>query len=169
MSNILDLMRAGSVKRFHIVNTIRTQTLAEHQYGVAVLAGEIAERLGLDAPAVASVVAAAIVHDSGETRSGDLPTPTKKKLRRAFGEAFDDILAEFDIPLSLPPSVKTILKCADYLESMIFLMEHKVGRHADVVMDDIMSDAFAFFDRSGDPGRIAGMVWSDMQNAAYEI
>lgn len=169
MSNIHDLMRAGSVKRFHIVNTTRTQTLAEHQYGVAILAGEIATRLGLDAPAVALVVAAAIVHDSGETRSGDLPTPTKKKLREAFGTAFDAVLAEYDIPMHIPAHVKVILKCADYLESMTFLMEHKVGRHADAVMDDIMTDALGFFSKYGDTGRIANQVWSDLQNAAYEI
>lgn len=169
MSKIHELMRAGSVKRFHIVNTSRIQTLAEHQYGVAILSGEIAERLGFDAPAVALVVAAAMVHDSGETRSGDLPTPTKKKLREAFGDAFDDVLAQYDIPMSIPAHVKTILKCADYLESMSFLIEHKVGRHADAVMDDIMADAFEFFDRAGEVGRVAQQVWSDLQNAAYEI
>lgn len=170
MSKIHELMRAGSVKRFHIVNTTRTQTLAEHQYGVAILAGEIGERLGFAAPAVASLVAAAIVHDSGETRSGDLPTPTKKKLREAFGTAFDEVLAQYDIPMVIPANIKAILKCADYLESMTFLLEHKVGRHADVVMDDIMNDAFKFFDSQSDAlRRAAHCVWSDLQNAAYEI
>ena len=169
MSKIHDMMRAGSVKRFHIVNTTRIQTLAEHQYGVAILAGEIASRLNLDTAAVASVMAAAIVHDVGECRSGDIPTPTKRRLREKLGEPFDEVLDQFDVKIDKTPQVKAILKCADFLESMVFLMEHKVGRHADVVMGDIMDDAFKYFAGCGDIGCMANRVWSDIQNAVYEI
>lgn len=169
MLKIHELMRAGSVIRFHIVNTVRHQTLAEHQYGVAVLAGEIAGRLGLPPAVVASLVAAAVVHDAGECRTGDIPTPTKRRLREKLGEPFDQVLDQFDVPVYLAGDSKNILKCADFLESMIFLMEHKVGRHADVVMDDIMNDAFLFFDGCGSVGRVANQIWSDMQNAVYEI
>lgn len=166
-----DILRAGSVKRFHIVNTTRVQTLAEHQYGVAVIASEIAHRMGFDASIAATVMSVAILHDAGEARTGDLPTPTKKRLRSMFGGDFDAALAEFDHPSAvvLPAQVKSILKCADYLESMVFLMEHKVGRHADAVMDDIMGDAFDFFERSGEAGRVSHQIWSDIRNAVYEI
>jgi 5'-deoxynucleotidase YfbR-like HD superfamily hydrolase len=114
-------------------------------------------------------VAAAIVHDSGESRSGDIPTPAKKKLRRAFGAKFDDLLAEFDVPMDVDALGRTIIKCADYLESMIFLEEHQVGRHANAVMVDIMDDAGAFFGAAGEPGRISNQIWSEWQNARYEF
>jgi len=169
MSKIHDLMRAGSVKRFHIVNTTRTQTLAEHQYGVAILTGEIAARLGLEPAAVASLVAAAIVHDSGETRTGDIPTPTKRRLREALGAPFDKVIDQFDVPITVGVAHKHIMKCADFLESMVFLMEHKVGRHADIVMDEIMNDAFEYFSKCDRIGRVANQVWSDIQHAVYEI
>jgi len=164
-----DILRAGTVKRFHIVNTTRVQTLAEHQWGVAILACEIASRMGWPDSDVARLALLSIVHDAGETRTGDVPTPTKTRLRDALGSAADDVLAQFDSVLEVPRPFKAVMKCADYLESMIFLQEHKVGRHADVVMDDIMTHAMRYFDLVGEPGRIAMVVWSEIQNAIYEI
>lgn len=164
-----DIIRAGTVKRFHIVNTTRIQTLAEHQWGVAVLACEIAGRLGWDDAAVARLALLSIVHDAGEVRTGDVPTPTKARLREALGSSADEVLAQFDPTLDVSKPFKAVMKCADYLESMIFLMEHKVGRHSDAVMDDIMTHAFRHFDLVGEPGRIANQIWSEIQNAVYEI
>lgn len=164
-----DILRAGTVKRFHIVNTTRVQTLAEHQYGVAVLACEIAGRLGWEDAAVARLALLSIIHDAGETRTGDVPTPTKARLRDATGSVADAVFAQFDPVVHVGHEEKCVMKCADYLESMIFLMEHKVGRHADVVMDDILTHGFRFFDLSGETGRVAGQIWSEIQNAAYEI
>lgn len=166
-----DIIRAGTVKRFHIVNTTRIQTLAEHQWGVAILACEIAGRLGWDDAAVARLALLSIVHDAGETRTGDVPTPTKTRLREALGSSADEVMAQFDPSryIAVDPMDKAVMKCADYLESMIFLMEHKVGRHADAVMDDIMTHAFRHFDLVGEPGRISHQIWSEIQNAVYEI
>lgn len=169
MLKLHDLMRAGSVKRFHMVNTTRIQNNAEHMYGVAVLAGEIGARLGLEPPAVASLVAAAIVHDAGEARSGDLPAMTKRRLRKALGKAFDDVMDQWDAPKPADLLLKGILKCADLLEAMIFLQEHKVGRHADAAMAYMMDDSFRFFDLAGEAGRISHQIWSEIQNAHYEI
>ena len=169
MLKIHDLMRAGSVKRFHIVNTTRIQSLADHQYGVAVLAGELSKRLGLNVAAQARVVASAIVHDAGEARSGDIPTPAKKKLRRAFGEKFDELLAEYDVLMTMHDQDKLIIKCADYLESMIFLQEHTVGRHAETVLEDIIKNAFEFFDNCDAVGTAAYTIWYDILRAEYEI
>lgn len=164
-----DILRAGTVKRFHIVNTTRTQTLAEHQWGVAVLACEIAGRAGLDSATVARLALLSIVHDAGETRTGDVPTPTKMRLREALGSLPDDVLAQFDPVLVVEPELKTIMKCADYLESMVFLVEHKVGRHADAVMADITSNAMDYFAGADRFGQVAHEIWTEIQNATYEI
>lgn len=173
MSNLKlhDVLRAQTVKRFHIVNTSRVQMLAEHQYGVAVLATEIANRLGWASDVVNAVTSAAIFHDAGEARTGDLPTPTKRRLREACGESFDATLAQFDPEFmkSMPKAIEVVLKCADFLESMWFLDEHQVGRHANAVMGDILTDAHEFFDRAGEAGRIAAQIWSELQNAVYDI
>lgn len=171
MLKLHDILRAGTVKRFHLVNTTRVQTLAEHQYGVAILASEIANRAGWAHDKVAAIACVALVHDADEVRTGDIPTPTKKRMRAKFGAAFDDVLGEFD-PLqgeSLSAGVAVILKCADYLESILFLGEHRVGRHAETVMDDIYEDALAYFDRAGEYGVIARQILSELENAVYEI
>ena len=165
------MLRAGSVKRFHIVNTTRVQTLAEHQYNVAIFAAEICRLMGFDDQTIASVTQLALLHDIGEVRTGDIPTPTKKVLRGAFGSDFDGVLAQFDaVDVSdLPAHIKAILKCADYLDSMFFLGEHKVGRHADAVMADILNDADDFFRKAGTPGTYARRIWGDLEHAVYRI
>lgn len=171
MLKLHDILRAGTVKRFHLVNTTRVQTLAEHQYGVAILATEIANRAGWPHDKVAAVAYMALVHDADESRTGDIPTPTKKRMRAKFGAAFDDVLGEFD-PLrgeSLSAGVAVILKCADYLESILFLGEHRVGRHAEFVYDDIYADAMDYFNCNRDFGSIAIQVLSELENAVYEI
>lgn len=172
MLTLQDILRAGTVKRWHLVNTTRVQNLAEHQFGVAVLASELAERMGYSDQDVANITAAALLHDADEARTGDIPTPTKKRIKAEFGnDAFDVALGEFALPHTkeLPEEVANLIKCADYLESMLFLSEHKVGRHADVVMEDIMEDAHQFFNRAGEPGRHAVKLFSELQNASYEI
>lgn len=160
------------MKRWHLVNTTRVQSLAEHQFGVAILASEIAQRMGLAPQIVANVAAAALLHDADEVRTGDIPTPTKKRIKSHFGcDAFDVALGEFALPHTggLPPAIHTIIKCADYLESLVFLAEHKVGRHADAVMDDIGHDADTYFTQAGEAGAVAASLWSELQNAVYEI
>lgn len=160
------------MKRWHLVNTTRVQSLAEHQFGVAILASEIAQRMGLVPQTVANVAAAALLHDADEVRAGDIPTPTKRRIKNHFGDdAFDVALGEFALPQTgdLPPMIRVIIKCADHLESLVFLSEHRVGRHADAVMDDIAHDAEVYFSEAGEPGRIAAKLWSELQNAVYEV
>ena len=43
--SIKDLLRAGHVKRWQIVRTVRDQTLAEHSFNVAMISIELAEIL----------------------------------------------------------------------------------------------------------------------------
>lgn len=171
MLELHDILRASTIKRFHIVNTTRAQTLAEHQYGVSVLAGEIAGRMGMEGDRCMMVMVLALYHDSAEAKTGDIPTPIKKTLRREVGAMFDNVLDQYDHPLLgyAAGDIKTILKCADYLESMHFLSEHGLGRHADAVMADILDDALAYFATAGRPGEIANQIWSELQNAVYTI
>ena len=43
-----DMMRAQHVKRFHIVNTTKSQSVAEHSFNVALIARAIAIKMGFD-------------------------------------------------------------------------------------------------------------------------
>lgn len=171
MLALQDILRAGTIKRWHIVNTARVQTNAEHQYNVAILTQEICRRLGY-APSVSlQLVALALVHDAGECKTGDIPTPAKRMLRSKLGAAFDAALAVFDVENTqlLPVPYKTVLKCADYLDSMLFLKENKVGRHADFVLEDILKSATEYFSASGEIGDHAAQLYRELSQVEYVL
>ena len=171
MLKLHDMLRSGAVKRWHMVNTTRIQTLAEHQHNVTLLSLEIASRLGIvDSTNMLGVVFYALVHDSAETRLGDMPSPTKAKLKKRTGIDFNEVFADFEpVEMKPTPEIQLVVKCADHLEGVLFLSEHRVGRHSDIVHDSICTEAEAFFGGAGDTGRIARQILSEVQNAMYEI
>lgn len=116
-------------------------------------------------------MAAALVHDAGECKTGDIPTPFKKELRHQFGPTFEAMLAKYDPveALGLPAQVVVILKCADYLDSLLFLDENRVGRHANAVFDDILACAKRYFGAQGVVGALAHDLFYEISNAEYEI
>lgn len=171
MLKLQDILRAGTIKRWHIVSTAREQTLAEHQYNVAILTQELCRRLRY-APAVSLRLSAlALVHDAGECKTGDIPTPAKKLLRKELGHSFDEVMNRFDVESTddLPDEYKRVLKCCDYLDSMLFLSENGVGRHAEAVLADILSSGGRYFAETGDVGRQAFLLWEELKNAEYKI
>lgn len=171
MLKLQDILRAGTIKRWHIVNVAREQTLAEHQYNVAILTQELSRRCG-HAPAVGlRLLALALVHDAGECKTGDIPTPAKKLMRKELGQSLDEVLNRFDVEPtdSLPTEYKQVLKCADYLDSMLFLGENQVGRHAAAVMADIMQSAVAYFSSCGTVGDHAAQLFRELSTEEYDI
>ena len=66
---------ASGVKRWHTVRTVYSQNLAEHSYEVAL----IVARCGGSSAAVI----AALEHDLGESETGDVPAPFKRKYQNA--------------------------------------------------------------------------------------
>lgn len=130
------IMRLQSVKRWHMIDTTRQQTLAEHSANVALLAGYIATTSpGLYFGHSAEVTAAALMHDLDEVFIGDIPTHTK----RASAKLFDELkrLGREVLPQSMQPGLdertKTMIKCADLADGIRFIRLHGVGvtaRHA---------------------------------------
>lgn len=172
MLKLQDILRSGSVTRWHLVNTIKQQTLGQHQYNVAMLSLEIASRMGItDHSQLLSIIFYALTHDSSEARIGDIPTPTKRKLKERTGVDFNQVFMDFDVADSrmVDSTAQQIVKCADHLDGLFFLGEHRVGRHADKVMDDITTEAIAYFRGAGDTGAIATQILSEIENAVYEI
>lgn len=126
--NIQDHLRAGDVTRWHIVATARKQSLAEHQFNVAMIARAIGEEMHLD---IALITEIALFHDMDEVVIGDIPTPTKERLNK------------YNIKWPGPktdthwPEVH-VVKCADLIEAMWFLENNGIGRHADQVKTGIV-------------------------------
>lgn len=76
-------MRGGRVRRYHTVDTIAPQSVAEHSYGVAWLV----YLLSGETPSVALLMAA-LSHDIAECVTGDIPAPAKRSL--GIGRQFDE-------------------------------------------------------------------------------
>lgn len=145
---LYDFLRVGHVKRWHNVNTIRQQTVAEHSYMVTIMAMHMAKKMGADPLFVMIVAAHSLFHDSAEVVLGDTPTPAKRFIRSFTenGSLFDDM------EKSLMPGVPYIsglegalvgdwarreplqfVKVADRIEAAHWISENGAGNHAEIV------------------------------------
>lgn len=131
-----DLLRLQHVRRWHIVNVIKEQTVADHSWAVGLIAMKLLERAD-EAQFSAQAAQYAIVHDLDEVFVGDIPTPTKKALGFDVPE---DLLPEVkQIIDATPMAVKMAVKLADFIEAEYFLVDHGVGPHAADVRKGIYS------------------------------
>lgn len=130
---LADVLRADSVKRWQIVDVLRGQSLAEHTYGVAMIAARLCKRYGMD-PAVGMV--AALLHDMPEVITGDIPTPVKQVL--GVRERIDQIEARIKfVGMSVhdfDDRIRDVVKQADLIEACYFLHHRRgSGQHAESV------------------------------------
>lgn len=134
-------LRACHVKRWHIVECTKIQTVAEHSFNVALLTEEICKLVDADQHTKSAAINYAIHHDIPEVVLGDLPTSVKS----VFG---DDAICEVEkVAEVLDPQsnidsyeVHRVVKLADLLDSVIFLAQHGVGTHARKVREVIIKD-----------------------------
>lgn len=148
MLTLYDYLRAGHVKRWHIVNTATTQSIAEHSYLVAIIAMHLAKAKGAPEPVIHQAAVWALFHDAVEIRTGDIPTPAKRLLREADREPEGadlgpDIFERIDMTL-MPQApfindgepcelVEQCVEMADAIEAAHWIRENGLGRHASIV------------------------------------
>lgn len=131
MIKIQDVMRAGHIKRWNIINTTRTQTLAEHMYNVAMITHHMCMELDMNPN---RMLTWALIHDIPEVVCGDIPTPTKRRIKdmgfdmETLFETIDPTYAS--TKYSLSEWELQLVKAADLMESIWFLEENGAGRHA---------------------------------------
>lgn len=133
-------LRVGHVRRWHIVRVARDQTIAEHMYRVALIVGEICDRLGVNQELTHLANSWALVHDIVEVVAGDTPTPTKKLVDKTTGMHDTMNLVELSVDDSVYalyvhlekffPLVLKIVKIADLMEAVDFLSVEGMGSHA---------------------------------------
>ena len=112
------LYRAGIVKRWHTNLTLKEQSIAEHQWAVAMICTELR-------PGNLPLLSAALVHDLGESITGDLPymgkrlfpplKTTSEIAERRFATRHE--LVHIDV---LSPENQHCLKWADMFEALLF-------------------------------------------------
>lgn len=152
MIKIQDVLRAGHIKRWNIVNTSREQTLAEHLFNVALIAQSIADDMEFSDFERHLMLAWSLSHDIPEVVCGDTPTPTKKRMKDQ-GFDMESTYCEVDpVYANLHGMVKEneliykIVKMADLIESVHFLSENGVGRHAAQVHDNVQNSMHKHLD-----------------------
>lgn len=141
-----DLLALSDVKRWAIVHTIRTQSVAEHSFRVAVLAMSICERLEIPDPKhnfhFGQLLAWALMHDAPEGMTGDIDGKFKRdnpEVRAMIMQA--ELLA---YPWVDPPNdeVKWIVKVADYIETSTFIQRNGIGPVADDIFHELEANLF---------------------------
>ena len=120
MSEQSEVIAAGMVQRWHTVPGLN-QTIAEHSWGVAMLV------LLQHPTASRELLAAALLHDIHEVVIGDIPSPAKIAIPELIGiesKIRNDFLNQHSLtePL-LNSNEKAILKKADKLEALLFVMQ----------------------------------------------
>lgn len=124
---MLRLRRLSIIPRWATVPTIHGQSVAEHSFHVAWIAGWLGGHSKSNTFDLARLLWAAIIHDDPEAVSGDIASPYKKdpaisKAIKAHEELMGYGLWGVE---GLTPQEKVILKVADLLEALLFIHEER--------------------------------------------
>ena len=123
IARVTAILKSATVQRYHTENTVHKQSVGEHTYDVMWLVYLLTN----GAPSV-SLLLAALMHDTPEYVTGDIPAPVKSN-SPAVKHACDDLEAEWfeiigieDASDQLTKREKKILKTADVLSGCLFCM-----------------------------------------------
>lgn len=120
------LMQFGQTQRYHTEVLLKPQDVGQHSFNVAWLCWLLSEK-----EPSADLIMAALAHDAGERKTGDLPSPTKKAT--GLGDQFDELERRYVeragyVQGRLSLIERQILKLADTLEGCYFcLREVRLG------------------------------------------
>jgi len=124
--DIKKLLQAGEVVRYHNHSGIDKQTLAQHQWGVAMIVHHLEPHSGV------ALLMTALTHDLAEYHTGDLPAPVKwsnPQIKEMLDKMEDDWLAERGVKFLLSPKENFILSLADKFEGMWFCVQQMKNGH----------------------------------------
>ena len=110
---------AGAVKRYHVKRTHRSQSIAEHTFGMLMLIKQI------NPMCTKNVMNAVLHHDLPELFTGDIPAPIKR-VHPELGPLMDSIEEDLaplfqDFLITVPEAI--LLKWADRMELVLWCLE----------------------------------------------
>jgi len=167
---IESVMRLQAVKRWHMIDTTRTQNLAEHSANVAVLAAMIA----FSAPnfwfdSHTSIAMAALVHDIAEAFTGDIPSHTKKHLSGIKELEAAVVHPIFELGLEINDHSKALIKLCDLADGIRFVRLHGVDMTAAHAQEGLEDQLIEKMDALTDwPQNVVDHVRSHVMFYAYE-
>lgn len=138
------VMRLQAVKRWHMVDYTRTQTLAEHSANVALLAMLIARTAPIEWFDTHTVVAAAaLVHDTPEVFTGDIPSHTKRHLPGV--RDLEARVSHVNFHVEANVHTRRLIKLCDLADGIRFIRLHGVditAVHAQEGLEDQLAARF---------------------------
>lgn len=142
------VMRLQAVKRWHMIETTRVQTLAEHTANVSLLAVAIA----ITSPGMffqtADIGLAALVHDASESLIGDIPTHTKRLLGSVAKSLEAEVLpATFSSLVNPGANEKHLIKLCDLIDGIRFIRLHGVDMTATHAQEGLEEQLLGLFDK----------------------
>lgn len=164
---ILFITRGGKTKRFHTADTLTSQTVAEHSFGVAWLCHL------LYPTARKELLLAALSHDLAEHRVGDVSSVVKKanpSLRDTLQSMEERLLHEhgFNFEDGLTEYEAKVLKMADLIDGMLFcLRERAMGSR---MVLEIYENFYNYVqqrepdERVGDVINAINNMWKELNN-----
>lgn len=154
LDRAVEVLRAGHVKRFHAIDTIKSQSVAEHTFGTLVIARELCSINNVEFDNVASAL---LYHDAPEHYTGDIPANVKKDspdLACALSDLEESYTEHYDIPApDLLSAEARIVRAADTLEAMFFCLRERslgnVSQDLSTVFDRLLTYLVEFADLRG--------------------
>lgn len=125
------IVRFTAVKRWHMIDTAKAQSVAEHSAAVALLAFYIARTCPrVYFGAAVAVATYGLIHDLAEAVTGDIPTITKRHLS-GTKELEYMVLPNFVNFGEVPPDhVMELIKLCDLADGIRFIQIHGIGQTA---------------------------------------
>lgn len=161
-----DLLRLRYVPRWSVVNCNRSQSVAEHSFGVAVIAMEICRFINNNSPFIVhagEIMRWALVHDGPECFTGDVPNPFKRAVADEKWQALvDEACPWYSQEIPGHPEVSTVVALADTIEAMLWAMDHAIDTgvtvHLRQRLDVQVKAATARFGWTGLDKRVSDML-----------
>lgn len=120
------VQRMQAVKRWHMIDTTRQQTLAEHSANVALLSWYISHTApGMFFGSSDAIASEALRHDLAEVFTGDIPSHSKRHLT-GLHELEAQILPSVYQTPALTDDVQILVKLCDLADGIRFVRLHGV-------------------------------------------
>lgn len=131
-------LRANTVKRWHIVDTSRQQSVAEHSFNMCLFVEEICKLCGHE-DLVHEAIQYTIHHDIPEVVTGDIPSSVK----RYWGVDDSEKAVLMDsLSVTKNPFITAIVKLADLLDAVLFLQLYGIDKHSQDIRSDIVEQIY---------------------------
>lgn len=110
------ILGGGVTRRFHTVDTVKEDNVAQHSFGVAWFCYILSPE-----QCTANLLLAALAHDLPEHEIGDVPSPTKRAdpaLWKGLHRMEREVLKLADLEFEITEEQERILKLADCLDGL---------------------------------------------------